>query len=80
MHVKNTAAIIKKEGLEKLYSEWCKKKSEAKAAAEESNGQPLPHGGMAAEGDCFEGPAAEAVPESSDNRERQVKGEACEAA
>jgi hypothetical protein len=33
--VKDTAATLKKEGLEKLYSEWCKKKKEREALAAE---------------------------------------------
>jgi hypothetical protein len=36
--VKDTAATLKKEGLEKLYSEWCKKKREREALA--AAGQP----------------------------------------
>jgi hypothetical protein len=38
--VRDTAATVKKEGLEKLYAKWCKRKKAAKAGAEEgSDGQ-----------------------------------------
>jgi hypothetical protein len=38
--VKDTAATLKKEGLEKLYSEWCKKKKQMPAAASQPPSTP----------------------------------------
>jgi hypothetical protein len=40
--VKDTAATLKKEGLEKLYSEWCKKKKETETPAAASAPPPTP--------------------------------------
>jgi hypothetical protein len=42
--VKDTAATLKKEGLEKLYSEWCKKKKEREAVAAASQSPSPPDG------------------------------------
>jgi hypothetical protein len=42
VHVRETAATVKKEGLEKLYAEWRKKKKEAKALAKAGNGRQRP--------------------------------------
>lgn len=42
--VKDTAATLKKEGLEKLYSEWCKKKKERQMPAAASQPPSTPDG------------------------------------
>jgi hypothetical protein len=42
--VKDTAATLKKEGLEKLYSEWCKKKKEREMPAAASPPPSTPDG------------------------------------
>jgi len=42
--VKDTAATLKKEGLEKLYSEWCKKKRERETLAAASQPPSAPDG------------------------------------
>jgi hypothetical protein len=40
VEAKNTAAVIKKKGIEKLYSEWCKKQKGKKASQQANDARP----------------------------------------